>query len=91
MALITNQKEPAMNLTIDPMIEQHVRESLAHSLCRLASLMPYCTDDEAREEYAMLDRRCSHEYLYKVTGVASWKALMEKAIIVRAAAEEVTA
>lgn len=74
--------------TIDPMIQQHVYETLANSLCRLATSIPYCTDEQAREEFAMLDRRCSHTYLREVTGVASWKDLLNKAIIVRAAAEK---
>lgn len=79
-----------MTTTIDPMIERHVREALANSLCRLAAQMPYCTDDEARLEFHSLDKSCSHKWLYEVTGVASWRALLDKAITVRAAAEGAT-
>lgn len=82
-----DEKITITNTTIGPMMQQHVRERLASSLCRLATSIPYCTDEQAREEFAMLDRSCSHTYLREVTGVASWKDLLNKAIIVRAAAE----
>lgn len=65
-----------------------VRMELAATLCRLAALMPYTSDDIAISEFATLDARCSH-LLHHVTGIGTWQALLDAALPVRIAAEEV--
>ena len=73
--------------TIDT--DQAVREEIATSLCRLAALMPYCTDQQAGEEWVDLGRRISIVRVMSLTGMTTWQELLERAVRVRAASEEV--
>jgi hypothetical protein len=86
----THHEEPAMNTTTMH-TDQSVREEIASSLCRLAAFMPYCTDQQAGEEWVSLGHRSSFVEVMRISGITTWQELLDRALQVRAAAEEVTA
>lgn len=80
-----------MQTILDPTLDQHFRNLLTNSICRLAAKMPYCNEEDAREELRHLTDNCGHGWLYRVTGVSTAQQLIDLAIKVRAAAEEAAA
>jgi hypothetical protein len=89
MAQTTTTQEPAMTPVVDSTLEQHFRDLLANSICRLAVKMPYCSEDSAREELHHLYTVCGKYWLEAFAGISTAHQLIDKAIKVRAAAEKI--
>ena len=64
-----------------------VRETTATELAHIASKMPYASDDDAQAVYDYLSNRFTFWGFRNATGIKSPEMLIERAIIVRAAAE----
>jgi hypothetical protein len=90
----TEAKEgTAMNTTTIPndYLDGLARESFVSALCRLAAEMPYCSDEQADREYRAVCRYRGYDRIARLFGVESGRDMMDAAIRVRAAAEQVTA
>ena len=74
----TTQGEAAMNT---------IEENIATILCHLASKMPYCADEDAQRDWAYLTNRWTTKQVIAYSGLRSWRDLLDRAITIRAAAE----
>ncbi len=77
--------------TVDHDIDNaaEIREVVTGMLCHMASKMPYCADEDAQRDWHYLNARFGHHHVSIVTGISSWLILIDRAVSVRAAAEEV--
>jgi len=95
MATATTTQEIEMTTTVNapavPTIGPYdsFREDFASALCRLAAAMPYSSENAARNEMSVLV--CNWGIGEFPIGIKSYSDLLDRAIIVRAAAEGVTA
>ena len=64
-----------------------VRETTANELAHIASKMPYASDADAQYVHDYLSNRFTFWGFRNATGIQSPEMLIERAIIVRAAAE----
>jgi hypothetical protein len=74
----TTQGEAAM---------KNIDEIVATMLCHLASKMPYCADEDAQRDWTYLTNRYTTKQVIAYTGLRSWQDLLDRAITIRAAAE----
>jgi hypothetical protein len=99
MATITDRKDEAMNSTEkvhDASVNRYVDinvivEVTATEILHLASKMPYASDEDARTSYDYLSNRFGFWPFCNTTGIKGPETLIERAIKIRAAAEEVAA
>jgi len=68
--------------------EIELHEALASALCAMASKMPYCPDNDAQMHLRYLQDRFGADEVRRVSGIGTWFEMMDRAIGVRAAAEE---
>ena len=66
---------------------KNIDEIVATMLCHLASKMPYCADEDAQRDWTYLTNRYTTKQVIAYTGLRSWQDLLDRAITIRAAAE----